>query len=93
VLVGNLFSKCRIGAWIKGDVLSTSISNRMLQTTSHDGIYTKRTKQINYRLILKKVGDWDKGPAVCSEKHNLLLFDVLPSEDNFLHCFLFSEMF
>lgn len=39
------------------------------------------------------MGDWGKGLAVCSEKHNLLPSDVLPAEDNYLHCFLFSEMF
>lgn len=82
-----------MAAWIRGDLLSASIFNLTAQRTSHDGIYAKHTKQVNYSLILRKVGDWGKGLAVCSEKHNLLPSDVLPAEDNFLHRFPFSEMF
>lgn len=77
----------------QGRLLSTSIFNLSLQSTSRDGIYAKHTRQINYCLILRKMRDWGKGLAVCYEKHNLLPSDVLPEEDNFLHCFLFSEMF
>lgn len=80
------------GSLDQGNLLSTSIFSLTLQITSHDGIYAEHTKQVNYGLIIREVDDWGKGLAVCSEKHNLLPFDVLPAEDNFFHCFLFSDV-